>query len=104
MSVFRNSFVRFGRSIVPHPIREKMFVPIVDKAGVDRFVLETQDVSCLSIPKPSEYTLEMLLAAGVPLNEVNPLVVDTVPTDVQISQNVDKVLNSVSSNNNEVNE
>lgn len=104
MSVFRNSFVRFGRSIVPHPIREKMFVPIVDKAGVDRFVLETQDVSCFSIPKPSEYNLEMLLAAGVPLNEVNPLVVDTVPTDVQISQNVNKVLNDVPSNNNEVNE
>lgn len=43
------------------------------------------------VPSPFEYSLEHLLAAGVPLNSVNPTVLDSEPTSEQVSQIVDSL-------------
>lgn len=43
------------------------------------------------VPSPSEYSLEKLLAAGVPLNSVNPTVLDSEPTSEQVSHIVDSL-------------
>lgn len=47
-------------------------VDVVNSDGVDD-----------SIPKPSDYTLESLLAAGVPLDKVNPTVLSSQPSNVE---------------------
>lgn len=93
MSVFRHSFHRKS-IIVPSPILEKVMTEIVDNKGVSRYVLEDKDSSVASIPKPSEYTLELLLASGIPLNTVSSVVVDNVPSSSVVEQQVNNILNS----------
>lgn len=46
------------------------------------------------IPDPSEYRLEDLIASGIPLNAVSPLVVGSTPTSDQLENIVNKVVES----------
>lgn len=43
------------------------------------------------VPSPFDYSLEKLLAAGVPLNSVNPTILDSEPTSEQVLQIVDSL-------------
>lgn len=43
------------------------------------------------VPSPFEYSLEKLLAAGVPLNSVNSTVLDSEPTSEQVEHIVDSL-------------
>lgn len=43
------------------------------------------------IPKPSEYKLHALLAAGVPLSPVSPTILDTAPTSEAASKFLDSL-------------
>lgn len=43
------------------------------------------------VPSPYEYSLEKLLAAGVPLNSVNPTVLDSEPSSEQAAQIVESL-------------
>lgn len=43
------------------------------------------------IPKPSEYKLHALLAAGVPLSPVSPTILDTAPTSDVASKFLDSL-------------
>lgn len=88
MSVFRNfkphSFC-FPRKIFVDSVKN-----IIDDRGVSHYVRDKQDVSEGSIPAPSDYKLETLLSAGIPLNAVNSLLVDSAPSDAQVDAIVDK--------------
>lgn len=64
---------------------------ITDDRGVTHYVRVKQDVSDGSVPAPSEYKLETLLSAGIPLNAVSSLLVDSAPSDAQ----VDAIVNNV---------
>ena len=57
---------------------------IVDVVSVD-----ARSIDC--VPSPSEYSLEKLQAAGVPLNTVNTTVLDSVPTEKQ----AENIINSL---------
>lgn len=65
---------------------------ITDDRGVTHYVCVKQDVSEGSIPAPSEYKLETLLSAGIPLNAVSTLLVDSAPSDAQVDAIVNKVV------------
>lgn len=90
MSVFRN--------FKPHCacLPRKIFVDsvkyITDDMGVSHYVRDIQDVSEGSVPAPSDYKLETLLSSGIPLNAVSSLLVDSVPSDVQVDAIVNKVV------------
>lgn len=75
----------------------------LDKSGVERvaFVHRPNDVVTKSIPKPSEYSLENLLAAGVPLSPVNASILDS---DVSPSEEqIEKFVDSLESSTNDLN-
>lgn len=63
---------------------------ITDDRGVSHYVCVKQDVSVGSVPPPSEYKLETLLSAGIPLNAVSSLLVDSAPSDAQVDAIVNK--------------
>lgn len=90
MSVFRN-FKPHGFCI-PHKIFVDSVNDITDDRGVSHYVRVKLDVSEGSIPAPSEYKLETLLSAGIPINAVSSLLVDSVPSDAQVDAIVNKVV------------
>lgn len=90
MSVFRN--FKPHRSCLPHKIFVDSVKRITDDKGVSRYVSVKVDVSEGSVPSPSDYKLETLLSAGIPLNAVSSLLVDSVPSDAQVDVIVSKVV------------
>lgn len=98
MSVFRRSF-KGSKLSCPSSIVVNDVSNIVDDDGVQRYVSVSKLASDISIPRPSEYKLETLLAAGVPLQRVSSFVVGSEPTNEQIVSAVDSVVNSDSNNN-----
>lgn len=90
MSVFRN--FKPHRFCLPRQIFVDSVKNITDDKGVSHYVCVKADVSEGSVPRPSEYKLETLLSAGIPLNAVNSLLVDSVPSDAQVDAIVNKVV------------
>lgn len=90
MSVFRNFKPRLF--CLPCKIFVDSVKDIIDDRGVTHYVRDKQDVSEGSIPAPSEYKLETLLSAGIPLNAVSSLLVDSSPSDAQVDAIVNKVV------------
>lgn len=90
MSVFRN--FKPHRACLPRKIYVDSVKDIIDDRGVSRYVRVKQDVSECSLPAPSEYKLETLLSAGIPLNAVSSLLVDSSPSDAQVDAIVNKVV------------
>lgn len=77
----------------PRRVTEKVLKPyVVD--GVTRFQLVSVPVDGSKIPDPSKYRLHDLLDAGIPLNVVSPIIVASVPSDIQLSHMVDSITNS----------
>ena len=97
MSKFRNFMPR--GTVVPQKIFLDKQTSIVDDDGVSRFVVVSSDVSSSKVPKPSEYELQTLLASGIPLNRVNPVVVDSVPSSSQLENAVSQVIENKDINN-----
>lgn len=66
----------------PHEVLEDVLqTDIVDGVAVHtRITVKTSDVTS-SLPKTDEYKLSALLAAGVPLTPVNPVIFDNPATD-----------------------
>ena len=87
----------YGRLCPTSPVTDVVQTVKLDKDGVERvaFVHRPNDVVTKSIPKPSEYSLENLLAAGVPLTPVNASILDseTSPSEQQIEKIVDSLDN-----------
>ena len=90
MSVFRN--FKPHTSCMPHKIFVDSVKDITDDRGISHYVKVKADVSDGSIPAPSEYKLETLLSAGIPLNAVSSLLVDSAPSDAQVDAIVNKVV------------
>lgn len=90
MSVFRN--FKPHCACLPRKIYVDSVKDITDDRGVSHYVRVKQDVSEGSLPAPSEYKLETLLSAGIPLNAVNSLLVDSAPSDAQVDVIVNKVV------------
>lgn len=103
---FRHGF-GFGRKrplpspTVVYDVQQKV---TVDEKGVQRvsFVEVPNDELCKGIPTPSEYSLENLLRAGVPLEQVSCNILDTAPTDAQLNKIVDSLSGSDEPNTNDV--
>lgn len=71
-----------------------------DKEGVLRPSLKVVDASMPTLPTTQEYTLEKLLAAGVPLSVIDcSNLVASIPTESQINDLVDKATANVSLDN-----
>nr|DAH60227.1 MAG TPA: hypothetical protein [Microviridae sp.] len=87
----------YGRSCPTVHVKDVVQRLFADSAGVQRvsFVsVDNADV-CAKIPSPSDYSLENLLRAGVPLKPENPSILDgEVPSDEQISKFVDSLPDS----------
>lgn len=67
-----------------------------DKEGVLRPSLKVVDASMPTLPTTQEYTLEKLLAAGVPLSVIDcSNLVASTPTESQINDLVDKATANV---------
>lgn len=84
------------RSVVPYKVLEKVEKINVDENGVSHssFVLQDVCVSGDTVPRPSDYRLEDLLAAGVALQPVNCQLLDSpLSADVAASQ-IDKFIDS----------
>lgn len=90
MSVFRNFKPLY--SCLPRKIFVDSVKDITDDRGVSHYVRFIQDVSEGSVPPPSEYKLETLLSAGIPLNAVSSLLIDSAPSDAQVDAIVNKVV------------
>lgn len=90
MSVFRN--FKPHCSCFPRKIFVDSVKDITDDRGVSHYVRVKQDVSEGSVPAPSEYKLETLLSAGIPLNAVSTLLVDSAPSEAQVDAIVNKVV------------
>jgi hypothetical protein len=90
MSVFRN--FKPHLACLPRKIYVDSVKDITDDRGVSHYVSVKHDVSEGSIPAPSEYKLETLLSAGIPLNAVSSLLVDSAPSDAQVDAIVNKVV------------
>lgn len=80
---------------VPYRVVEQVEVNSVDENGVTHssIVLQDNSVSASSIPAPSDYRLEDLIAAGVPLQPVNCQLLSSLD-DVTASAIVNRVINS----------
>lgn len=98
MSVFRN-FRPHTNVCLPHKIFVDSVKDITDDRGISHYVRVKSDVSQGSVPSPSEYKLETLLSAGIPLNAVSSLIVDSKPSDAQVNNIVGKVLPEETSDN-----
>lgn len=103
---FRHSYGFGIKRALPSPtvvydVQQKV---TVDEKGVQRvsFVDVPNDDFCKGIPKPSEYSLENLLRAGVPLEQVSCNILDTVPTDAQLNKIVESLPGSEEPNVNDV--
>lgn len=99
MSVFRN--FKPHRACLPRKIYVDSVKDITDDRGVSHYVRVKQDVSVGSLPAPSEYKLETLLSAGIPLNAVSSLLVDSAPSDAQVDVIVNKVVSESDQDSNE---
>ena len=99
MSVFRN--FKPHANCMPHKILVDSVKDITDDRGVSHYVKVKSDVSEASVPAPSEYKLETLLSAGIPLNAVSSLLVDSVPSDAQVDAIVSKVVPEEEQDSNE---
>lgn len=99
MSVFRNFIPH--RACLPRKIYVDSVKDITDDRGVSHYVRVKQDVSDCSLPAPSEYKLETLLSAGIPLNSVSSLLVDSAPSDAQVDVIVNKVVSESEQDSNE---
>lgn len=99
MSVFRN--FKPHRACLPRKIFVDSVKDITDDRGVSHYVRVKQDVSVGSLPAPSEYKLETLLSAGIPLNAVSSLLVDSGPSDAQVDVIVNKVVPELEQDSNE---
>lgn len=99
MSVFRN--FKPHAACLPRKIYVDSVKDITDDRGVSHYVRVKQDVSEGSLPAPSEYKLETLLSAGIPLNAVSSLLVDSAPSDVQVDAIVNKFVPDKGQDSNE---
>lgn len=99
MSVFRN--FKPHCSCMPRKIFVDSVKDITDDRGVSHYVCVKQDVSEGSIPAPSEYKLETLLSAGIPLNAVSSLLVDSAPSDAQVDAIVSKFVSEKEQDSND---
>lgn len=97
MSVFRNFKPHTSR--MPHKIFVDSVKDITDDRGISHYVKVKSDVSEGSLPAPSEYKLETLLSAGIPLTAVSSLIVDSKPSDAQVNNIVGQVLPEETSDN-----
>lgn len=77
---------------MPRQIFVDSVIDFTDDRGVSHYVRVERDVSEGSVPPPSEYKLETLLSAGIPLNAVSSLLVDSAPSDAQVDAIVNKVV------------
>lgn len=87
----------FGRSCMTESVNDVVQRLQADSSGVERvsFVAVDNADVCSKIPSPSDYSLENLLRAGVPLKQVNASILDgDVPSDEQISKIVDSLPDS----------
>ena len=87
----------FGRSCVTEHVKDVVQRLQADTSGVERvsFVsVDNVDV-CSKIPSPSDYSLENLLRAGIPLKHENASILDGAsPSDEQIAKIVDSLPDS----------
>lgn len=84
----------FGRSCITEVVLDVVPRLNADDSGVEHvsFVAVDNADVCSKIPSPSDYSLENLLRAGVPLKQVNSSILDgDVPSDEQISKIVDSL-------------
>lgn len=66
----------------PHEVLEDVLqTDIVDGVAVHTRITVKSSELALSLPKIDEYKLSALLAAGVPLTPVNPVIFDNPSTD-----------------------
>lgn len=87
----------FGRSCPTEVVQDVVPRLNADDSGVEHvfFVAVDNADVCSKIPSPSDYSLENLLRAGVPLKQVNSSILDgDVPSDEQISKIVDSLPDS----------
>lgn len=89
----------YGRSCRTVHVKDVVQRLLADSDGVQRvsFVsLDNADV-CSKIPRPTDYSLENLLRAGVPLKTENASILDgDSPSEEQISKIVDSLPDSKS--------
>nr|DAH89808.1 MAG TPA: hypothetical protein [Microviridae sp.] len=98
--MFRKNFPKYV-DVPRETIYDVSMSQSYDKDGVLRPSQKVVDASLPTLPTTQEYTLEKLLAAGVPLSVVDcSNLVASSPTESQINDLVDKATASVSSDNN----
>lgn len=88
------------RSVVPYKVLEQVEKINVDENGVSHSSFVSQDV-CVSadtVPRPSDYRLEDLLAAGVPLQPVNCKLLDSPLSSDGAAAQIVKFIDSHSDN------
>lgn len=91
MSVFRNFKPRSAHA-VPHRIFVSQIVETPQSDGRVDVSVKMVDASSFNLPSPYNYQLKDLVSAGVPLSVVSCKVLDSEPTDLQISSIVNKVI------------
>lgn len=84
------------RSVVPYKVLEQVEKINVDENGVSHSSFVSQDVSVSAdtVPCPSDYRLEDLLAAGVPLQPVNCQLLDSPLSPDAAAFQIDKFIDS----------
>lgn len=82
------------RSVVPYKVLEQVEKINVDENGVSHSSFVSQDVfvSGDSVPRPSDYRLEDLLAAGVALQPVNCQLLDSPLSPAFAASQIDKFI------------
>lgn len=102
---FRHSYGSGRKRMMSSPtsVMEKQQKIVVDEKNVQRvsYVDVPNSEVCKGIPTPSEYSLENLLRANVPLQEVSCALLDTAPNDEQVKKIVDSLPNDGKQVNNE---
>ena len=95
---------RFRKFNICHPQPREVMVRVV-RSEFNELGVESQSLVVVPhsdehppIPSPSDYKLSDLMAAGVPLNQVNPAVFDSGPTDAQVEA-LGKALDDFNSGN-----
>ena len=72
----------------PSPVQVNEIVPtksFVPALGTDVVVYEELPVDGSTLPSYSDYQLSKLLAAGVPLDDLSSVTIDSEPSDADIS-------------------
>lgn len=91
--MFRKNMARF-KPAPSEKIYEVEQGSYYDEDGVLRPSSKVVDTSDPSLPSPEDYTLEKLLAAGVPLNVVNCELLTSAPSDESVGKVVDNIVSS----------